>query len=69
MCCTKCGQTISPTRLVLKAIGSGDSNVAYIKSQMPVEMTDKEIYNALGYLTRKKMVRRLSYGLYRKLKE
>jgi hypothetical protein len=55
--------------LVLKAIGSGDSNVAYIKSQMPVEMTDKEIYNALGYLTRKKMVRRLSYGLYRKLKE
>jgi len=29
-----------------------------------VEATPKEIYNALGYLTRKQYVRRLSYGRY-----
>jgi hypothetical protein len=66
LCCEKCGQSISPTRLILKAIGSGTSNVNWIKSQMPLEMSDKEIYNALGYLTRKKLVERLGYGLYKR---
>jgi DNA-binding HxlR family transcriptional regulator len=53
--------------LVLRAIGAGDSNIDYIKSQMPIKITDKEIYNALGSLTRKKMVRRMGYKLYRNI--
>lgn len=68
--CPNCGcQFISDESAaakVLKAVGPGDSNISWIKSQMLTDMANKEIYNALAYLTRKKMVQRISYGLYRK---
>lgn len=60
--CPHCGHkfvaTGSVAAMVLGVIGPGDSNVSWIKSQMPKGIPDKEIYNAISYLARKKMVER-----------
>jgi len=68
--CPHCGHSFvakdSAASLALAAIGEGDSNMDWIKSQMPIGMEDKEIYNALSYLVRKGMVERVRYGIYRR---
>jgi hypothetical protein len=70
--CPNCGckfvASDSAASLVLGAIGTGDSSVSWITSQMPEGLSKKEIYNALAYLTRKKLVSRISYGLYRRVR-
>jgi uncharacterized protein HemY len=58
---------MSPVMMVRTAVGDTETTVEQIKKKMPKVMTNKEIYNALGYLTRKNQVRRLSYGVYRNL--
>jgi hypothetical protein len=41
--------------------------MAFLKKEVEgagLDATDKEIYNAIGYLTRKKHIRRVGYGRY-----
>lgn len=68
--CPNCGCRFvsdnSVASKVLRAVGDGNSSMPWIKSQMPSGLSNKEIYNALAYLTRKKMIQRIGYGLYRK---
>ena len=52
---------------VLRAVStlSGEFTTADARARAPNAQA-KEIYNALGYLTRKKRIKRLGYGRYRK---
>jgi len=63
--CPHCLQPIS-LAVIVEDIVKRHSAVGDIKLLVrgKVEATDKEIYNALGYLTRWGRVRRLGYGKY-----
>lgn len=63
--CAHCGQHVPLAKRVRAAIGKDDTHIDFIKSKMPLDIEDKEIYNALGYLTRKKLIKRVGHGLYR----
>jgi hypothetical protein len=69
--CPSCGHTFvsddTAAGMALKALGTGDSNMDYIRSQMPPKMRNKEIYNALGYLVRKGLAEKVGYGIYRRV--
>jgi hypothetical protein len=68
--CPNCGHSFvydgSAAGMALKAIGDGDSNIDYIRAQMPPKMRKKEIYNALGYLVRKGLAEKVGHGIYRR---
>lgn len=71
--CPHCGGSLprkdTDASLVFAAIGDGFSGIAYIKSQLPKDMTAKNVYNALAYLVRTKRVVRVRYGIYRRVEK
>lgn len=42
----------------------GEFTVADLREQITIPATNKEIYNAIGYLTRRRHIRSLGYGRY-----
>lgn len=64
--CPHCFQPIKMTKLVRGILLDRAYSVADIKARVraKTKATDKQIYNALGYLTRHKMIERLGYGQY-----
>ena len=68
-CCPTCGQILrqSVTSLVLRYAPDEEWDVETIKAAIHAvapNVTEKQIFNALGNLTRRKRLRRLSYGRY-----
>jgi hypothetical protein len=53
---------------IVRLLRKGDDwtvhNLKQAVSERGVEASSKEIYNALGYLTRKKKIQRIGYGRY-----
>ena len=70
--CPHCGGQMSRTKLVELIINSYEDvlQVAWIKFHLEdrISMTDKQLFNALGSLVRRKRVRRVGYGEYQKVK-
>jgi hypothetical protein len=66
--CPHCYQPINLSLVVERCVPRSARSVADIKFLVrgKVEATDKEIYNALGFLTRYGRIERLGYGTYRR---
>jgi len=64
--CPYCFQPIKMTKLVRGILQGRACSVAAIKAAVreKTKATDKQVYNALGYLTRHRMIERLGYGQY-----
>lgn len=66
MRCPTCGHSLGLPQIAYRAIQSGASEIATIRSwvRREVKATDKEIANALAKLVRSKRAAHLGYGIY-----